>query len=173
MSLLLKEDGMELTLKPSCCGVNMSANYVAGVHFTASHIDTYATGKRFSERSIWLMADLVLSSIKKALSLVPKLSPKIVNINSGLKVIGYASGQNEALFLQAIDNGIYDMERREGHGLNPDDDSGIIRNLDEDEDETEKEVTKKVVVVKETPMLDTSCNPFNGLFAPFLICLHR
>ena len=119
------------------------------------------------------MADLVLSSIKKALSLVPKLSPKIVNINSGLKVIGYASGQNEALFLQAIDNGIYDMERREGHGLNPDDDSGIIRNLDEDEDETEKEVTKKVVVVKETPMLDTSCNPFNGLFAPFLICLHR
>ncbi len=73
--------------------------------------------------------------------MVPKLSPKIVSINSGLKVIGYASEKNEALFLQAIDNGMYEMERREGHGLNADDDSGMIRNLDEDEDETMKEVT--------------------------------
>ncbi len=87
------EGGMELTLKPLCCGVDMTANYVAGVHFTASHIYTYATGKRFSGRSIWMMADSVLSLIKKALLLVLKLSPKIVNIGSGLKVIGYASGQ--------------------------------------------------------------------------------
>ncbi len=64
------EDGMKLTLKPSCCGVNTTANYVAGIHFTASHIYTYATGKRLSGRSIWMMADLVLSLIKKALFLV-------------------------------------------------------------------------------------------------------
>jgi hypothetical protein len=83
---------MELTLEPSCCGVNMSANYVAVAHFTASHIYTYATGKRFSGRSICMMADSVSSLIEKALSLVPKLSPKIVIIDSGLKVIGYASG---------------------------------------------------------------------------------
>ncbi len=67
---------------------------MACVHFTASHIYTYTTGKRFSGRSIWMMADLVLSLIKKMLLLVLKLSPKIVNIDSGLKVIGYASGQN-------------------------------------------------------------------------------
>jgi hypothetical protein len=112
------------------------------------------------------MADKLLSSIKKALSLVPKLSPKIVNIDSGLKVIGYASGENEALFLQAIDNAMYEMKRREGPGLNPGDDSGMICNLDEDEDETEKEVTNEVVVVEETPLLDTSCNLFNGVTAP-------
>ena len=88
------EDGMELTLKLSCCGDDTSANYVAGVHFTALHIYTYATGKHFSGRSIWMMTDSVLSLIKKALSLVLTLSPKIVNIDSGLKVIGYASGQN-------------------------------------------------------------------------------
>ncbi len=34
------------------------------------------------------------------------------------------------------------------------------------EDETEKEVTNEVVVVDETPLLDTSCNPFNSVFAP-------
>ncbi len=39
----------------------------------------------------------------------------------------------------------------------------MICNLDEDEDETEKEVTNKVVVVEENPLLDTSCNPFNGV----------
>jgi hypothetical protein len=39
-----------------------------------------------------MMTDSVLSLIKKALSLVLTLSPKIVNIDSGLKVIGYASG---------------------------------------------------------------------------------
>ncbi len=32
------EDGMELAFKPSCCGVDRTANYVAGFHFTASHI---------------------------------------------------------------------------------------------------------------------------------------
>jgi hypothetical protein len=53
------EDGMELTLKPSCCGVDTTANYLVGVLFTALHIYTYATGKRFSGRSIWMMADLV------------------------------------------------------------------------------------------------------------------
>ncbi len=157
---------MELTLKPSCCGVDTSANYMAGVHFTALHIYTCATGKRFSGRSIWMMADSMLSSIKKALLFVPQLFPKIVNIDSGLTVIGYASGQNKASFCQAIDNGKYEMERREGCGLNPDDDSGMMRNLDEDEDETKKEVANEVVVVEETPLLDTSCNPFNGVTAP-------
>jgi hypothetical protein len=61
------EDGMELMLKPLCCGVNTLENYVAGVHFTAFHIYTYAKDKCFSGRFIWLMADLVLLLIKKAL----------------------------------------------------------------------------------------------------------
>jgi hypothetical protein len=89
-------------VNPSCCGVDTSADFVVGVHFTALHIYTYATGKRFSGRSIWLMVDSVLSSIKKALSFVPKLSPKINNIDSGLKVIGYGSGQTKLCFLRRM-----------------------------------------------------------------------
>ncbi len=60
------------------------------------------------------------------------------------------------------------MERREGHGLHADEDSGMIRDLDEDEDEdqTKKEVTNEVVVVEETLLLDTSCDPFKGMTAP-------
>jgi hypothetical protein len=55
---------------------------------------------------------------------------------------------------------------RKVRGLDPDDDSGMICSLDEDEDETEKEVTNEVVVVEETPLLDTSCNPFSDMTAP-------
>jgi hypothetical protein len=32
------EDGVELTLKSSSCGIDTSANYVAGVHSTTAHI---------------------------------------------------------------------------------------------------------------------------------------
>jgi len=58
------------------------------------------------------------------------------------------------------------MRWREGRVVVLDDDSGMIRNLDEDEDETKKEVANEVVVVEETPLMDTSCNPFNGATAP-------
>jgi hypothetical protein len=61
---------------------------------------------------------------------------------------------------------MYEMERKEGRGLDPDEDSGMIGNFDEDEDETEKEVKIEVVVVEKTLLLDTSCNPFNGVTAP-------
>jgi hypothetical protein len=44
------------------------------------------------------MADFVLTLIQNALLLVPKLSPKLFNIDGGLKVIGYANGRNKASF---------------------------------------------------------------------------
>jgi hypothetical protein len=46
------EEGVTLTLKQSCCGKDMSANYVADIHFTTKMIYTYTTGKRCSGRSI-------------------------------------------------------------------------------------------------------------------------
>ena len=39
------ENGIELTLKPICCGNCTSSNYVAGVHFTAKMIGTKAHTK--------------------------------------------------------------------------------------------------------------------------------
>ena len=52
----------------------------------------------------------VLRSIKKALAIVPKLSPRIVMIDKRCAVIGYASGQNEQSFMQLIDNGMFNMD---------------------------------------------------------------
>jgi hypothetical protein len=60
------------------------------------------------------MADFVLQLLKKALSLVTQLSPKLVMIDTTCRVVGYASGKNKVLFMQAIDHGMYmlDCEQR-------------------------------------------------------------
>lgn len=70
----------------------MSANYIADIHFTTKMIYTYVTSEQTSGRSISIMVDSILTLMKKALSLVSKLVSKIVNIDSSLKVVGYASG---------------------------------------------------------------------------------
>jgi hypothetical protein len=82
----------ELMLKQSCCGKYWSANYIADIHFTTKMIYTYITSEQTSGRSISIMVDSILTLMKKALSLVSKLVSKIVNIDSSLKVVGYASG---------------------------------------------------------------------------------
>ena len=74
-------------------------------------IYTHVTGEGVIGGFNWMMADLVLSLMKKALSLVPKLPPKIVNIDSSLNVVRYASGRNEASFFQLINNGVSEMEK--------------------------------------------------------------
>jgi hypothetical protein len=76
------DDGNIQCLKSSCCGEDTSSYYVAGRDFTAKSLETFSNGKPFQGRAIWKMADTVLASLKKALSLVPLLSPKIVNIDS-------------------------------------------------------------------------------------------
>ena len=48
----------------------------------------------------------MLASLKKALSLVPQLSPKLIMIDTTCRVVGYASREIEQLFLQAIDKGM-------------------------------------------------------------------
>ncbi len=63
----------------------------------------------------------VLWSIEKALSLVPKLSPRIVIIDKNCAVVGYASGKNEGSFLQYIDKGMYSRSKT---------DAGDILDLD-------------------------------------------
>ena len=127
------DDGNVLCLKSSCCGEDTSSFYVAGIDFTAKSLETFSNGKLFQGRAIWKMADTVLASLKKALSLVPQLSPKIVNIDSTCRVVGYASGKNEQSFLQAIDKGMYEMDKSDRMGLSPDDEKRIGF-LSEDED---------------------------------------
>jgi hypothetical protein len=57
----------------------------------------------------------VLCSLKKAISLVPKLSPTNVVIDKSSAFIQYASGWTEASFHQYIDNGMYEMSKSEDH----------------------------------------------------------
>jgi hypothetical protein len=103
------EFNVELVLKPSCCGKETSSSYVAGVHFTKDDIRTFGHNKKVNGRALWAMGLTVLRSIKKALSIVPKLSPRIVMIDKNCNVIGYASGMNEQSFMQLVDNGMYAM----------------------------------------------------------------
>ncbi len=103
------KNDVELVLKQSCCGKETSSSYVAGVHFTKDDIRTFCHNKKVNGRALWAMGLTVLRSIKKTLSIVPKLSPRIVMIDKNCAVIGYASGKNEHSFMQLVDNGMYAM----------------------------------------------------------------
>jgi hypothetical protein len=61
---------------------------------------------------------------------------------------------------------MYGMERREGQGLDPDDDSGRTGLLDDNEDDIDKKGANEVIVVEETTLLDNNWNPFNSICAP-------
>ncbi len=129
-------DGNVLCLKSLCCGEDTSSYYVAGRNFTAKMLETFCNGKPFHGRAIWRMADTVMALLKKALSLVPQLSPKIVNIDSTCRVVGYASGKTEQSFLQAIDKGMYKMNKSDRMGLSQDDEKRLgFLSGDEDEDD--------------------------------------
>ena len=91
---------VEMVLKTSCCGKDTSSSYVAGVHFTEDDIRFFGLNKKVNGRALWAMGLSVLRSIKKALAIVPKLSPRIVMIDKRCAVIGYVSGQNEQSFMQ-------------------------------------------------------------------------
>ncbi len=68
---------------------------------------------------------------------MPQLSPNIVNIDSTCRVIGYASGKIEESFLQAIDKGLYEMDKSDRMGLSPDDEKRLgFLSGDEDKDGT-------------------------------------
>jgi hypothetical protein len=72
-----------------------------------------------------LCSGSVLATLKKALSLVPQLSPKLDTTDTTCRVVGYASRKNEQLFLQAIDKGMYEMDKSDRMGLSPDDDDKL------------------------------------------------
>ena len=101
------ENGPERTLKSFCCVSATSSNYVAVVHLPIEMIGIKLR-KRLAGRSLWRAGQDVLRSIKKAMTIIPKLDGKVVNLGKNHKVLGYASsGKNHASFIQFIDNGMY------------------------------------------------------------------
>jgi hypothetical protein len=108
---------MELVLKVSCYGNDTSSNYVAGEDITVEPLQSFANGKSFQGRAIWKMGDSVMMSMKKTLSLVPMLSPRIVMISLTCREVGYASGKNESTFMQLIDHVCMQWTRRTRWGF--------------------------------------------------------
>ena len=158
------EDGNERVLKSSCCGQDTTSNYVAGRDFTTEMLQTFSNGKPFQGRAIWKMADLVLASLKKALSLVTQLSPTIVMIDTTCRVVGYARGKTEQLFLQAIDKGMYDMDKSNWMGLSPDDDNKLGFSGDDDDGDDSS------VVVVDSDVDSLMSNLKDGVIAPVGYC---
>jgi hypothetical protein len=107
---------------------------------------TFVNGKPFQGRNIWNMANEVMASLKKALSLVPQLSLKIVRFGTTCRVVGYASGKNEQLFLQAIDKGMYNLDKNDQMGLSLDDDNKLGFSADDEDNGVISVVVKKIDV---------------------------
>jgi hypothetical protein len=104
----------ELVLKSSCCGKDTSSSYGAGFHFTLEDLVTFGVKKRVKGCQTWALGLTVMHSIKKALLMVPKLSPLIVIIDKNWAVLLYASGKNESSFMKLIDNGMYALMLSKG-----------------------------------------------------------
>ncbi len=71
---------------------------------------TFADGNVFTGRSLWGFGEEVMNSVKKAISLMPKLAPQICSINKNFAVISFSSGKTEENMFPMIDNGMYNME---------------------------------------------------------------
>ena len=54
------EHNVEFVLKPSCCGKETLASYVAGVYFTKDDIRTFGHNKKVNVRALWAMGLTVL-----------------------------------------------------------------------------------------------------------------
>ena len=75
---VVNEKGIvERALKALCCGADTAHHYVAGTHFTAEMLFTFADGKVFIGRSLWGFGEEVMNSVKKAISIMPQLTPQI------------------------------------------------------------------------------------------------
>jgi hypothetical protein len=116
----------ELVLKASCCGKATSSSYVAGVHFTVDDLYTFGVDKKVKGRQLWLMGTTVMRSVKKAISIVPKLVPSICSIDKNLAVIMYASGKTESSLMQFVDNGMFALSMNDPIDVDSDDDDNEV-----------------------------------------------
>jgi hypothetical protein len=116
----------ELVLKASCCGKDTSSSYVAGVHFSVDDLYTFGVDKKVKGRQLWLMGINVMRSVKKAISIVPKLVPSICSIDKNLAVIAYASGKTESSLMQFVDNGMFALSMDDPIDVDSDDDDNEV-----------------------------------------------
>ncbi len=158
---------LERVLKASCCGADTARYYVAGSHFTAEMLYTFADGKIFIGRSLWGFGEEVMNSVKKSISLMPKLSPQICSIDKNFAVVKFSSGKTEDnLFLMIDKNGMYDLEVREGGAavVNKYAHSSVADDLN---DNTYDNESRKDSGTDMEEVIGSDCEPFKSMEAPF------
>jgi tape measure domain-containing protein len=108
--------------------------------------------------------------MKKVLSLVPKLSLRIVSIDKNCAVVGYASGKNEGSFLQYIDNSMYSMSKIDASNIldldGSDDDDEVLGAAKTAESLLAPIDIEDSMLKVDNPVGLDSWNPFNGIDAP-------
>ena len=107
-------NGEERALKSVYCGCDGTMSLVVNRHFQLSGITTFSNGtKQLAAGTMWMHAANTLKSCKKAMSLVPYLAPKMVQVDATKRVVGYSSGINVTSFLKAINIGMYVLREDE------------------------------------------------------------
>ena len=88
--------------------------WICGKHFDEIVLSRSALKTKTSARAIGRTlydnaSDVILCNCKKAMSLLPKLAPKVVTLGDDNSVVGYASGEKEEDFLRYVNDGMYAM----------------------------------------------------------------
>ena len=128
--------GEERVLKSMYCGCDGTMSLVVNRHFQLSDITTFSNGtKELAAKTMWKHGANTLKLCKKAMSLVPHLAPKMVQVDGTKRIVGYSSGINVISFLKAINNGMFVLGKDEDFvrtaNRNTSDDVGGEINLSE------------------------------------------
>ncbi len=123
-------------------------------------------GKIFIGRLLWGFGEEVMNSVKKAISLMPKLSPQICLIDKNFAVLKISSGKTEDNLFPMIDNGMYDMEVREG-GAAVVNAYAHSTEADDPNDNTYDNESCKDSGTDMEEVIGSDWEPFKGVEAPF------
>jgi hypothetical protein len=107
--------------------------------------------------------------MKKALSLVPELSPQIVIIDKNYAVVGYASGKNKGSFLQYIGKGMYSVSKTDAGNildLDGSDDNGEVLGAAKTAESLLARTDIEDMLKVDDPVGLDSWNPFKEIDAP-------
>jgi hypothetical protein len=101
-------NGAEWTLKHEFYRSMGTMSLVVGRDIKLSEIVAMSNGaKPRASSTLWTCGMNILKSVKKAMSLVPRLSPKMIQVDGTKYIVGYSSGNNFKSFLEAINTGMY------------------------------------------------------------------
>ena len=143
-------NGEERVLKPVCYRNVMGMSLVVGREITYSDIS-----KQLASTTLWNLATKIMKSCKKAMTLVPRLAPKMIQLDITKRIVGYSSGINFTSFIEAINNGMYAMG----------DDEEFVRasNKNDDNDDDADDNDSCEILVKNS---SADWDPFDGVVAP-------